>query len=169
RAHPVQASGVREHVAHGDALLAALRELRPVRRYRRVVVDLPLVGQQVQRRRGDSLRRAEAHPDRVALPRLILGTPPAPQVNDELTAVVDPDGCAARGTPQLPPEQARDVLEAGVYPTIHPSHSAIGLLVRGDHDGTRTERHDPAGAAVSSYQGLSSYFVARLAASGLDR
>jgi hypothetical protein len=156
-------------VAHGDALFAAVRELRPVRRYRRVVVDLPPVGQQVQRRRSDSLRRAEAHRDRVTLPRLILGTPPAPQVNDELAAVVDPDGCAARRAPQLPPEQARDVLEAGVYSAIHPNHSAIGLLVRGDHDGTRTEHHDPACTAIRSHEGLSSYCAARLAASGLDR
>src|SRR5215472_881007 len=103
-------------MAHRDALLAVLRELRPVRRDRRVVLDLPPVGQQVQRRRDGPLRRAEAHRQRVALPRLPLGTPPTPQVGDQLTAVVH--GNCRRNTRAISSKPARTHPPMGPTPAV---------------------------------------------------
>ena len=85
-----------EQHAHGDRVLAVLRELRPVRRDRRVEVELAARDEHVRAQRGGALGARPDHADRVAFPRPPgrgVGAP-APEVDDRLAVERHADGGA---------------------------------------------------------------------------
>ena len=115
-AQRVQPGGVAQEMPHGDELLAALREFRPVRRDRLVVVDEPAVDEPVDSGGDDALRRREAHGHRVRLPGRSRGVARSgPGVDHELAAVVHGYRRAAaafvRGNG---PERLGDAAEVGM-------------------------------------------------------
>jgi hypothetical protein len=89
----VQARLVRENLADGDLLLARLRELRPVLGDPVLVVEQPLVHEDVQKGRGHALRGGEARGHGVPEPGISLVVPgPAPEIDHALAPVIDADG-----------------------------------------------------------------------------
>ena len=84
------AARVREHVAHQHALLARLRELRPVARDRRVEIDEPAIDQDVRAERAHALRHRVHDDDGVLGPRhrALQVLVAAPQVDDLLAVLV---------------------------------------------------------------------------------
>ena len=86
----VETRAVREHLPHRDALLAGLREFRPIGRDGRVVIEQPAVDHDVHGGRRDAFRRREAGRHRVGVPGIAgLVAPPAPGVDHASTAMVD--------------------------------------------------------------------------------
>ena len=111
-AQTVEPGGVAQHMADGDVLLAVLGELGPVRRHAFVVVDETRFGLEVEGDRRHTLRRAEAHRQRVGFPRItVRRSHTAPQVDDPLTAMEDRDGRAAVGARELVAERLRNRVE----------------------------------------------------------
>ena len=82
-----------EELAHGDGGLAVLRELGPVARDRRVVVEPAARVRHGQRHRGEALGGRHDDDHRVLVPRLVaVGRAAAtPQIDDLLAAPVRSD------------------------------------------------------------------------------
>ena len=103
-AQPVEPGRVAEDVADGDVLLAVLRELGPTRRDPLVVVHQSRLGLQVERGRGHPLCGAEAHRQRVRLPRIaVIRTGATPQIHHHFTAM------ATAAPPSVRPSCRRNV------------------------------------------------------------
>ena len=113
----MQPGGVGEQVANRHELLAAGRELRPVRGHRLVVADQAAVGEAVHRGGHDAFRRREAHRHRVGLPRIARRVARAgPRVDHQLAAVVHGDrGAAAPLVSRDAAERLGDATEVRVH------------------------------------------------------
>ena len=100
-----EAGLVGEELANGDALLAVLRELRPVRAHELVVVEQATRVRERESHRGEALGGGEDEDHRVRLPRLpgVGAADPTPEVDDPLAVAVH-----AAGSTDLAP--AREVL-----------------------------------------------------------
>ena len=150
--HPVdpgEAGLVRQEVADSDVRLAVLAELGPVAHDRRVNVKPVLLGQLVGADRGRPLGGREDEDDRVLVPGpagSLLGHS-APQVDDELTAVVGGEGGA-----DLPPageaglEDVAYLLEARCGPTRGGAHPMLLSSLPSTPQHRRTFYHGVPGA-----------------------
>jgi hypothetical protein len=85
---------VPEELANGDGMLAVLRELGPVPRDRRVVVEPPACVGNGERHRREPLGRRKDDDHRVLVPRVVAfrRAATAPQVDDLLAAPIGSDG-----------------------------------------------------------------------------
>ena len=111
-------------VANGDALLALLRELRPVRAHPLVVVEPAARMGEGQRHRGQALGGRVDEDHGVLLPRLarLLVADAAPEIDDLLAPVV-----RAAGAAQL--AASREVLRKGV---AHAFEAGTDVSFNGD-------------------------------------
>ena len=120
---------VPEQLAHGDRVLAVLRELGPVARDRRVVVEPAARVRDRQRHRREALGAGHDDDHRVLVPRRVAvgRAAAAPQIDDLLAAPVGRDGgadLAALGEVALELdahffEARRDLPKNGGYERLH--------------------------------------------------
>ena len=121
-----QAGPVGEHVAHGDALFAVLRELGPVLRDGIVVVEEPAVGEHVQRRRHHALRRRKGHRESVGAPGPpLLVAAARPEIHHLAAAVIDADGRAASTAPHLAAKEVGHAPELRLAVPLHQVRSRL--------------------------------------------
>ena len=115
-AGPDHPGAMSHHHCDGDVFLAGLAELRPVRRHRRIQVDLGAVGQQMHAGAGEGLGAGEDAGQRVLGPRPLPGRigPTAPQVDGQIA--LDPHrdrGADFAAFDEVPLKGVTDLAEAG--------------------------------------------------------
>jgi hypothetical protein len=109
---------VAQYLPNSDVTLTVLRELRPIRGDRFVVVELPAVGEHVGAGGDHTSGRTPAHGKCVAFLGIpIQGANSTPHVDDEPAMVIDGHRGAAVGARHLRPEDVRHFGELVVATT----------------------------------------------------